>query len=89
MIQVDGNGCILADVGFKGLFTADGFPFPLADNRAVVDAAREFVEALAHLTKLLRESVQRGVSQIQSGKYAHAMHLFRSLLPHAPDFLYL
>ena len=36
VIQVNSDGCILADVRFKGLLTADTLPLPLADDRPVV-----------------------------------------------------
>ena len=39
MIEVDGDGSILADVRFKRLFATDTLPLPLTDNRPVIDAA--------------------------------------------------
>ena len=53
VIEMDGNSGVLADVGLKGLLTAYALPLPLADYRAVIDASREIVEHLPHLTELL------------------------------------
>ena len=39
MLQVDGDGGILADVRLKGLFTADTLPLPLRNHRPVIDAS--------------------------------------------------
>ena len=55
VIQVDGDGSVLADVRLKRLLTADGLALPLRDNRSVVDPSREVIEYLAHLTELLRQ----------------------------------
>ena len=50
---MDGYSRVLADVGLKGLLTAYALPLPLADDRTVIDASREIVEHLPHLTELL------------------------------------
>jgi hypothetical protein len=39
MIEVYGDGSILADVRFKGLFTADTLSLSLTDDRPVIDAS--------------------------------------------------
>ena len=89
MIQVNGDGGILADVRFKGLLATDTLPLPLADNRPVVDASREIIEHLPHLAELLRQLAQRCVSQVKAREDSHAMHLFCSLLAYAPNLLNL
>ena len=53
VIEMDGNSRVLADVGLKSLLTAYALPLPLADDRTVIDASREIVEHLPHLTELL------------------------------------
>ena len=58
MIQVNGDGGILADVRFKGLLATDTLPLPLADNRPVIDASRKVIEHLPHLAELLSQSAQ-------------------------------
>ena len=86
---MNGDGSILADVRFKGLLTADTLPFPLTDNRTVVDASREIVEHLSHLAELLSQSAQRHVSQVKTRKDTHAVHLFSGLLTYSPNLLHL
>ena len=49
---MNGDGSILADVRFKGLLTADTLPFPLTDNRTVVDASREIKQRIRETTGL-------------------------------------
>ena len=39
VIQVNSDSGILVDVRFKSLLTADTLPFPLTDNRPVIDAS--------------------------------------------------
>ena len=89
MIQVDGDGSVLADVRFKRLFATDGLAFPLRDNRSVINPSREVIEHLPHLTELLRQPSERHIPQIQPCKDAHAVHLLSRFLTNTPDFLHL
>ena len=84
---MNGDGSVLANVLFKGLFTAHGLPLPLRDNGSAVNASREVIEYLTYLAKLLRQSAQRHVSQVKTREDSHTVHLFGCLLAYAPYFL--
>ena len=73
VIQVNGYSSVLADVRFKGLLIADTLPFSLTDNRPVIDTSREFIEYLAYLAKLLRQSAQRHISEVKPREDSHAV----------------
>ena len=88
VIEVDGDGSILADVRLKRLFTTHRLAFPFRDHRSVVNPSCEVVEHLSHLAKFACQSVQLNLSQVKPREDSHVVHLLSRLLSYAPDLLH-